>query len=268
MENVVTAIFNVESEAYQAFTQIRKQPFGEDYFVAEASLLKHEGDSIKIVEAFDAAAVTGDDTAAGMVVGSLVGILGGPLGVLLGAAAGGMTGASFDSIDALNSLSLLEATAGKLYEGETAIIALVQEEEPAFDEAFKGFDATIIRHFAVDVMDEVDHAREVELEMANLAKQQLRAERKAERKEKQEERKASVKEYFSTLMDQYYDNKAERQAERDARKAKVEAKKDEAVAKHDAKKAEFEAKKEVLDEAIEDAEAEFVAQSKEYMGEE
>lgn len=261
MENVVTAIFNVESEAYQAFTQLRKQPFGEDYFVAEASLIKHEGNGIKVVEAFDAAAVTGDDTAAGMVIGSLVGILGGPLGVLLGAAAGGMTGASFDSIDAINSLSLLEATAGKLYEGDTAIIALVQEEEPAFDAAFKGFDVTIIRHFAVDVMDEVDHAREVELEMANIAKQQLRAERKAARKEKQEERKASVKEYFSTLMDQFYDNKAERQAERDAKKAKVEAKMDEMAAKH-------EAKKEVFAEAMEDAEAEFVAQNKEYMGEE
>lgn len=256
MENIVTTIFNVESEAYQAFTQIRQKPFGEGYVVAEASLIKCENDAITVVEAIDATAVTADDTAAGMLVGSIVGILGGPLGVLLGATVGAATGSTFDAADTLNSVSLLEATAAKLYEGDVAIVALVQEEEPAFDAAFKGFDTTIIRHFAVDVMDEVDYAREVELECANLAKQQMRAERKAEREEKRAERKASFKEYFSTLKDQYDDNKAERQAERDAKKAKFEA-----------KKAEFAEDKAEVEAAIKDAEAEFVAETKEYMGE-
>ena len=256
MENIVTAIFNVESEAYQAFTQIRQKPFGENYVVAEASLIKCENDAITVVETIDAAAITADDTAAGMLVGSIVGILGGPLGVLLGATVGAATGSTFDAADTLDSLSLLEVTAAKLYEGDVAIVALVQEDEPAFDAAFAGFDTTIIRHFAVDVMDEVDYAREVELECANLAKQQMRAERKAEREE-----------YFSTLKDQYDDNKAERKAERDEKKAKFEEKKAELDEKREAKKAEFEADKAEVEAAIKDAEAEFVAETKEYMGE-
>lgn len=267
MENIVTAIFNVESEAYQAFTQIRQKPFGENYVVAEASLIKCENDAITVVETIDAAAITADDTAAGMLVGSIVGILGGPLGVLLGATVGAATGSTFDAADTLDSLSLLEVTAAKLYEGDVAIVALVQEDEPAFDAAFAGFDTTIIRHFAVDVMDEVDYAREVELECANLAKQQMRAERKAEREEKRAERKADFKEYFSTLKDQYDDNKAERKAERDEKKAKFEEKKAELDEKREAKKAEFEADKAEVEAAIKDAEAEFVAETKEYMGE-
>jgi uncharacterized protein with von Willebrand factor type A (vWA) domain len=110
-----------------------------------------------------------------------VGILGGPLGVLLGASAGALIGSTYDSIDAIDSVSMLEATAVKLYDGEAAIIALVQEDEPAFDAAFEGFGVTITRRFAVDVFDEVERAREVQEQLANEAKAQLRAEKKAAR---------------------------------------------------------------------------------------
>ncbi len=199
MENVVTTIFEVESEAYQAFSEIRTAPFGEGYSVAEAALLKREGDAITVVDALDAAAVTADDTAAGMVIGSLVGILGGPFGVLLGAATGALIGNSLDSADTINSLSMMEVTAAKLYDGETAIVALVQEDEPAFDAVFEGYNTTIVRHFAVDVINEVDLAREAQADLANQIHEQLRAERKAERADKREERAAKVKAHFDEV---------------------------------------------------------------------
>ena len=122
MENIVTAIFSVESEAYQAFTQIRQKPYGEGYVVAELAQLKREGDAITVVEACDTAAVTSNDTAAGMAVGALAGILGGPLGVLLGAYTGTVAGAAFDAADTVDSMALLEATAAKLMDGDVAII--------------------------------------------------------------------------------------------------------------------------------------------------
>ncbi|MBR3313564.1 MAG: DUF1269 domain-containing protein [Atopobiaceae bacterium] len=208
MENVVTAIFDVEAEAYKAFTEIRNKPFGEDYAVAEASLLKRDGDAIVVVDAFDAAAVTADDTAAGIVIGSLVGILGGPLGVILGASTGALIGSAYDSADAIDSVSMLEVTAVKLYDGEVAIVALVQEEEPAFDAAFAGYDTTIVRHFAVDVINEVDLAREATADFANQLRQQLRAERKAEKAEKREERKAKIKARFDELKAKRAERKA------------------------------------------------------------
>ncbi len=208
MENVVTAIFEVESEAYKAFSEIRSMPFGDGYAVAEASLLKREGDAITIVDAFDAAAVTADDTATGMMMGSIVGILGGPLGVILGAGTGALVGSTFDSMDAVDSVSMLEVTAAKLYDGETAIIALVQEDEPAFDAAFAAYETTIIRHFAVDVANEVDLAREATAEFENQLRQQLRAERKAERAEKREERKSKIKAHFDELKAKRAERKA------------------------------------------------------------
>ena len=208
MENVVTAIFDVEAEAYKAFTEIRNKPFGEDYAVAEASLLKRDGDAIVVVDAFDAAAVTADDTAAGIVIGSLVGILGGPLGVILGASTGALIGSAYDSADAIDSVSMLEVTAAKLYDGEVAIVALVQEEEPAFDAAFAGYDTTIVRHFAVDVINEVDLAREATADFENQLRQQLRVERKAEKAEKREERKAKIKAHFDELKAKRAERKA------------------------------------------------------------
>lgn len=228
MENIITVIFAVESEAYQAFSNLRNMPFGKGYIVAEAALVKHEGDAIAIADSFDATGVTSDDTAAGMMVGSLVGILGGPLGVMLGASVGALTGSMYDAADAIDSVSMLEAAALKLYENEAAIIALVQEEEPAFDAAVASFDTTITRHFAADVYGEVERARELEAELINQAKAQLRAEKKAARQERREDRRAAIAARF------------------DSAKAKLDE----------------------FDEAVDMANAAFVSSTKEMLGEE
>lgn len=215
MENVVTAVFGVESEAYKVFTELRQKPYGAGYGVAEAALLKREGDGINVVDAFDAAAVTSDDTVTGMLVGAIVGILGGPLGILLGASTGALVGSTFDSTDAIDSLSMMEVTAAKLYDGEVAIVALVQEDEPAFDAAFEGYDATIIRHFAVDVFDEVDAAREAQADLENQLREQLRADRKAEKAEKRADRKAKVQARFDEMKAKHADRKAARDEARE-----------------------------------------------------
>lgn len=217
MDNVVTTIFNVESEAYQAFTELRNKPFGEGYLVAEAALVKRQNDVFTIVDQFDAAGVTVDDTASGMIIGSIVGILGGPMGVLLGASVGTIAGSMVDVADTVDSVSMLEATALKLYEDESAIIALVQEDEPAFDAAFEDFDVTIIRHFAADVIDEVDLAVELQAELLNEARQQLRAEKKAERKDKIDQHKADIAARFDAAKAKRAERRAEfREAVKDA----------------------------------------------------
>ena len=208
MENVVTVVFEVESEAYKAFSELRSMPFGAGYSVAEASLLKREGDGITVADAFDAAGVTADDTAAGMIIGSLVGILGGPLGVILGAGTGALIGSAYDSVDTVDSVSMLEVTAAKLYDGEVAIVALVQEDEPAFDAAFSAYETTIMRRFAVDVIEEVDLAREATADFENQLRGQLRAEKKAAKAEKREERKSKIKDRFEELKAKRADRKA------------------------------------------------------------
>ena len=249
MENVVTAIFEVESAAYQAFTGIRQNPDGKGYTVAEAALIKRGDDGIKLLDSFDAGIYTTDDTAMGMLVGSIVGILGGPPGVLLGASTGALMGSVYDTSDAVTSASLIEITADKLYEGEVAIVALVvEDEEPAFDAAFEKFNATIMRRDALVVADEVNRAIETIDEMQNIARQQMRAERKAEISARYEERKAALKARYDALVAKIDERGAELDAKVDALDAKVDAKLD------------------VLDAAISEANAQYESAQKEILG--
>ena len=204
MENVVVSVFAVESEAFQAFSELRQAPSGEGYVVAEAALLKNEGGRISAVDGFAIDGKTVDDTANGMVIGSLVGIIGGPFGVLLGASFGALTGSMMDTADAQNTLSAVEIVANKLFEGEIAVVALVQEEEPAFDVAFQKYETTTIRYDAADIAEEVDRATELQIEMANEMRAKMRAERKEERIARREERRAAIKSNFEDYSELTY----------------------------------------------------------------
>ena len=188
MENVVASIFAVESEGFKALAEIRQKPVAEGYSVIEAALIKREGDGITFLDGFDTGAITTDDTATGMIVGSLVGVLGGPLGVLLGASIGAWAGGLSDAADSVDSGSMIVTVANKLVEGEVALIALVQEEEPAFDAPFAAYETLTIRFSAADVADEVNRAREVEADLAHQALAKMRADRAGELDAAREER--------------------------------------------------------------------------------
>ena len=188
MRNVVLSVFAVESEAYQAFAELRQAPSGDGYIVAEAALLKNEAGRVSAIDGFAIDGKTSDDTATGMVVGALVGILGGPFGVLLGAGIGALAGSAIDADDAVDTLSAIEVVANKLFEGEIAVVALVDENEPAFDAAFQKYETTIVRYDAADIADEVGRAREIQGAIADQAREELRAERKEKRAARHEER--------------------------------------------------------------------------------
>lgn len=195
MENVVVAIFSVESEAFQTFTELRQKPVAEEYAVFEAALIKNKNGITSVEDTFglrDSSA----GSSRGIVIGSLVGILGGPLGVLLGASYGAIVGGTVDAATALDNLSAVEILAGKIYEGETAIVALVQEEEPAFDAALAKYQPAVIRYDAADIIDDIDRAYDLQAEMSNQALQELRADRKAEKEARREERRAELKAKF------------------------------------------------------------------------
>ena len=195
MENVVVSIFAVESEAFQAFTELRQMPLGEGYTVAEAALVKNQDGFVTMEDAFGMRAADAGSTK-GIIIGSLVGILCGPLGVLLGARYGGLVGTTVDTANAAGNFTAIEIIASKLCDGETAIISLVQEEEPAFDAAFAKYQKITLRYDAADIIEDVDRAYEVQAELSSQARQQLRADRKAERAERREERKAKLKSQF------------------------------------------------------------------------
>ena len=192
-QNIVVGLFEVESEAYQAMTELKQNPGDEKSYVSTAALVKKENGSLRTLDAFDTGANTTDDMAIGGVVGALFGVLGGPVGVLLGGSYGMLLGSAFDTDDALANASLLEQIAGKMENGEVAIIGLAYEEDEAIlDEKLSGFKTTIARFDAADVATEVEEAQQLEEEMARQARKELRDEKKAARKEKRAEKKEKM----------------------------------------------------------------------------
>ena len=77
MENIVVSIFRVESEAFQAFSELRQFGQTENTKLAQASIVKAEDGIIKVKDSFDLMNSFGSDYFDGGLMGSLIGILGG-----------------------------------------------------------------------------------------------------------------------------------------------------------------------------------------------
>ena len=192
-QSIVVSLFEVESEAYQAMTQLKQNPGDENSFVSAAALVKKENDRIQTLDAFDSGAHTTDDTAIGGLMGAMFGVLGGPIGVLLGGSYGMLLGSAVDAGDALTGVSLLEQIEKKLEVGDVAILALAfEEDETVLDQKLSGFKTTIARYEAEVVAAEVEEAQMMEKEMARLARKELRDEKKATRKEKMAQKKEKL----------------------------------------------------------------------------
>ena len=196
--NVVVSIFKVESEGFQALSELKQTAAGETYFVTAAALVKKTGDACFFLDGFDTGANTTNNTIAGGLIGMLVGILGGPLGVLLGGSYGALVGATVDAGDAAFGASMLDQMADKLDDGMVALIALAAEEtEGALDVKLSKYDTVIARFDAADVADEVDRAYEKQHEMAREAKAEIRKEKKEEAKAKLEENEETFRHGFA-----------------------------------------------------------------------
>ena len=192
-QNILVGLFNVESEAFQALTELKKNPGNEKAYLAEAILVKKENGVLNKLDGFDTGANTMDDTAAGGLVGALIGVLGGPIGVLLGGGYGMLVGSMLDTDDALDDASKIERIEGKMQDGDVAIIGLAYEEsEAVLDDRLKKYDVMIIRYDAAAVAAEVEEAEAMAKEMARQARKELRDEKKQARKEKREEKKAKL----------------------------------------------------------------------------
>ena len=200
MESVVSIVFKVESEAYQALTELRRQPVSDQYIVSQAALVKKKDGRIAVEDAFDTGVETNNDTVIGGLIGGLVGILGGPLGMLMTGSLGALTGSIIDAGDAAHNASLLEKVSEQFVDGEVAIIALAQETEPnALDGKLSAFQATIVREDAAEVAEEVRRAEEIQAEMRKEARKKLREEKKADFKQKIADGQAKIKADFEEL---------------------------------------------------------------------
>ncbi|HEM3695436.1 TPA: DUF1269 domain-containing protein [Streptococcus suis] len=200
MENIVVSIFHVESEAFQAFSELKQFGQTENTKLAQVSIVKAEDGIVKVKDSFDLMNSVGSDYFEGGLIGSLIGILGGPLGVLFGFVAGGTIGASISLDKELAKSELITTVSEKLTNGEVAIIALVQEnDESVLNGIFEKYQTIIERWDVATVSAEVESALEIQKDLAHQAKARLIADKKEARHEKFDKLKADIKEKFDKL---------------------------------------------------------------------
>ncbi len=199
-ENVVLANYKVESEAYQALSELKRDTANANYTISQAMIVKRENGKLNVMDGFVNGMTTGDDTWMGGLLGGLIGILGGPIGVLLGGSFGMLVGGAVDAGEMAGDTSLLEKAGDSIADGETAIILLAQEEyETALTAKLNDFDVSITRLDAAEVAVEVEHAKEVERQMAKETREKLRAERTEAFKESVAKKSEELKNWFNNL---------------------------------------------------------------------
>lgn len=199
-ENLVLVNYKVESEAYQALSELKRDTANANYTISQAAIVKRENGQLNTMDGFINSKDANDDTVTGSLIGGLVGILGGPIGILLGGSVGMLVGGAVDASGIVKDASLLEKAGDSIAEGETAIILLAQEEyETALTAKLNDFDVTITRFDAAEVAAEVEHAREVERQMAKETREKLREEKTEAFKETVAKKSEELKNWFSHL---------------------------------------------------------------------
>lgn len=193
MQNVLTAIFNVESEGYQAFKEIQDGFAAEQYFIPQMALVKKNYGYLKTLDSYESPLLTDGQTFGGGLFGSLIGVLGGPIGMLLGGTTGALIGATGDAVTSEAATTLLDNVVEKLTDGTVAIVALVNEENEAdLDAVLTKFDAIVLRRDIAFVAEEVDEAKRLELEVQKQVREQWKADKKKELHAKSQDFQASI----------------------------------------------------------------------------
>lgn len=193
MENVVMVLFDVESEAYQALAELKRDAVNPLYTISQIGLVQKQNGRIVPHGGYDSGVDTSDDTVIGGLIGSFIGILGGPIGVLFSGSIGALIGSTIDSGDAAKNISMLEKVSQKLQDGQVALVALIQEgNENDFDSRVSKFKTEILRWDAVMIADEVAQAEQLEKEMHRAAREKLRSQKREERKQDLEQKRAKI----------------------------------------------------------------------------
>lgn len=205
MENVIVSYNIVESEAFQTFTELKKNDGKHvESKISNALLIKKRNGKLVVLDEFIATSTGTDDTLKGGLIGGLVGILGGPIGMLLGFSVGTFIGTFSDRGDIKKENSLLQSMVSRLENDDVAILLFAQEQhEKSLDDILTKFETTVMRYDAAVIAEEVEHAQEIQKDLEKQARQKLSSERSNERKSKIQ----AYKERFKGIFDREKTNK-------------------------------------------------------------
>lgn len=174
MADVLTVVFNIESEAYQAFSELKAFKQDNHTQIAQIALVKNENGKITIKDSVDFDDTSREYATIGGIVGGLIGILSGPIGVIIGYGIGSLAGAASGSMTDATDNSLIEEVTTKLLDGDVAVIALVHEEdENILNHVFAPYKTNIMRWDAVALAREVELAGQVQDELYDKVQEDM-----------------------------------------------------------------------------------------------
>lgn len=202
MVSVIITKFNVDSEAFEAYSNVKTYPMTDSIIISQSALLQKKGTHLELRERFDTGVNTGNDALTGGLIGGLFGILTGPLGVLFWGSLGVLTGSAIDVGDAANEISLGEEVMGKMSEDGMYLVTIADEsDQTMYDSQMAKFECITTRYDAAEIQEEIDHAREIEANLKKQAKKELREQKKADFKAKAESKRAELKAKFDSFKE-------------------------------------------------------------------
>ncbi len=204
-ENVVVAVFDVESEAFQAIYDFKRDFSNNDYVISHIALVKKTDNAIKAYDHFDSGVETADDSVKGGLIGSLVGILCGPIGVIMGGSIGLLVGNTLDAADAARNASLLEQVVGSIPNGQTALLILAQENgTDGINGKLAKYRVSIGRQDAAEIAAEVEKALALQRELEKETREKMRTEKKEEHKQAVLKKQEELKTKFETFKQKHF----------------------------------------------------------------
>lgn len=196
MQNVIITRFDVESEAFQAFSMLKTDQYTYSCKITQASIVKRDNGEYRVLDSFNNGRYA-DDTFTGGMIGMIIGILGGPVGVLLGGGIGLLVGGAKDSHDADRDRSLVESVLSDVWSDCTFLLAIADESDPAmYNSKMSRFSQTTTRYDAAELLTEAEELQEIQKEMEKKAKAELRDKKKAAHRERVEANRTKLSDRF------------------------------------------------------------------------
>ena len=201
-ENMLMVTFNSIDDAKKVYEKLKRANKDTkcNYQVLQTVLVKNEGDKISVLDQHTEVFNELGKTMIGGVVGVVLGVLIGPFAGFVLAGVGAMIGSGFDISEQSESESMLYQMYSRIYDGDIAIIAIVQEEdELEINSSIGHISKNIYRWDAAEIREEAEYAADVRDNLIREARTQMKKKKSDKRRAKITEYKDSIKKEFSRI---------------------------------------------------------------------
>ena len=179
METIIVTNFAVESQAYQAFSDLKNSMVNPLSSISQAALVSKVDGQVKILDEVDNS--SNDETIVGGIVGGLIGMLAGPIGLLFGGAIGAFAGAAIDDNADDNESLLIEQVMQDITcaDGVTLVAFGTEQVDRFYDDIMAKFESRTTRYDASEVRDKMNLANQMQEDFQREAREQIKAKKKA-----------------------------------------------------------------------------------------